>query len=108
VKAPDQARAFALVEGDHVATVGENRKMVIFPLSELPEMGRGKGVRLQRFKDGRLADVKVFKLDDGLTWLDPAGRTQKVPKAELRDWRGSRADAGRLAPKGFPKSNKFG
>src|SRR6185295_1413931 len=107
VKAPDQARAFALVEGDHVATVGENRKMVIFPLSELPEMGRGKGVRLQRFKDGRLADVKVFKLDDGLTWLDPAGRTQKVPKAELRDWRGSRADAGRLAPKGFPKNNKF-
>ncbi len=108
VKAPDQARAFALVEGDHVATIGENRKMVIFPLSDLPEMGRGKGVRLQRFKDGGLADVKVFKLDDDLTWLDSAGRTQKFSKAELRDWRGSRADAGRLAPKGFPKNNTFG
>ncbi len=70
-------------------------------------MGRGKGVRLQRYKDGGLSDAKAFKLDDGLTWLDPAGRTQKLPKAELRDWRGSRADAGRLAPKGFPKSNKF-
>jgi topoisomerase-4 subunit A len=108
VKAPDQARAFALVEGDHVATIGENRKMVVFPLSDLPEMGRGKGVRLQRFKDGGLSDVKVFKLDDDLTWLDSAGRTQKVSKSELRDWRGNRADAGRLAPKGFPKNNKFG
>lgn len=107
VKAPDQARAFALVEGDHVAAVGENRKMVIFPLSELPEMGRGKGVRLQRYKDGGLSDAKVFKLGDGLTWLDPAGRTQTVAKAELRDWIGHRADAGRLAPKGFSKSNKF-
>jgi topoisomerase IV subunit A len=97
----------AIAEGDSVAVVGDNRKLVIFPLSELPEMGRGKGVRLQRYKDGGLSDAKVFKLDEGLTWLDPAGRNQKLPKAELRDWRGSRADAGRLAPKGFPKSNKF-
>ena len=107
VKAPDQAAAASIVEGDSVAVVGDNRKLVIFPLSELPEMGRGKGVRLQRYKDGGLSDAKAFKLDEGLTWLDPAGRTQKLPKAELRDWRGSRADAGRLAPKGFPKSNKF-
>jgi len=108
VKTPDQARAMAKVEGDHVATIGENRKMVIFPLSDLPEMGRGKGVRLQRFKDGGLSDVKTFELNDGLTWLDPAGRTQKISKAELRDWHGNRADAGRLAPKGFSKNNKFG
>jgi topoisomerase-4 subunit A len=108
VKAPDQARAIAMVEGDHVATIGENRKMVIFPLSDLPEMGRGKGVRLQRFKDGGLSDVKTFKLDDGLTWLDSAGRMQKISKADLHDWRGNRADAGRLAPKGFSKDNKFG
>jgi topoisomerase IV subunit A len=107
VKAPDQAAAASIVVGDSVAVVGDNRKLVIFPLSELPEMGRGKGVRLQRYKDGGLSDAKAFKLDEGLTWLDPAGRTQKLPKAELRDWRGSRADAGRLAPKGFPKSNKF-
>jgi topoisomerase-4 subunit A len=107
VKAPDQAAAVGIAEGDSVAVVGDNRKLVIFPLSELPEMGRGKGVRLQRYKDGGLSDAKVFKLDEGLTWLDPAGRNQKLPKAELRDWRGSRADAGRLAPKGFPKSNKF-
>lgn len=107
VKAPDEARAFALAEGDHVATVGENRKMVVFPISELPEMGRGKGVRLQRFKDGGLSDAKAFKLGDGLTWIDPAGRTQTASKAELRDWIGHRADAGRLAPKGFSKSNKF-
>ncbi|HLL27370.1 MAG TPA: DNA topoisomerase IV subunit A [Xanthobacteraceae bacterium] len=107
VKAPDQAAAVAPVEGDSVAVVGDNRKLVIFPLADLPEMGRGKGVRLQRYKEGRLSDAKVFKLDAGLTWLDPAGRTQKLPKTELRDWRGSRADAGRLAPKGFPKSNKF-
>lgn len=107
VKAPDQARAFAIVEGDHVATIGENRKMVIFPLGDLPEMGRGKGVRMQRFKDGGLSDAKAFKLADGLTWVDKAGRNHTVSKSDLRDWMGNRADAGRLAPKGFPESNTF-
>jgi topoisomerase-4 subunit A len=107
VKAPDVAAAFSVVEGDHVATVGENRKMVIFPLKDLPEMGRGKGVRLQRYKDGGLSDAKVFSLADGLTWIDKAGRTYTVGKSDLRDWMGSRADAGRLAPKGFPESNTF-
>lgn len=107
VKAPDQARAFAIVEGDHVATIGENRKMVIFPLDDLPEMGRGKGVRMQRFKDGGLSDAKAFKLADGLTWVDKAGRNHTVSKSGLRDWMGNRADAGRLAPKGFPESNTF-
>jgi topoisomerase-4 subunit A len=107
VKAPDAAAAVAVAEGDHVAVVGENRKMVIFPLKDLPEMGRGKGVRLQRYKDGGLSDAKTFKLADGLTWIDKAGRTYTVGKSDLRDWIGNRADAGRLAPKGFPEANAF-
>ena len=91
-----------------VAIIGENRKMLIFPLDEVPEMARGKGVQLQRYKDGGLRDVRVFKKADGLAWLDPAGRTFTLPMSELRDWVGQRAQAGRLAPRGFPKSNKFG
>ena len=71
-------------------------------------MARGKGVMLQRYKDGGLSDVRVFKKADGLAWLDPAGRTFTLPMSELRDWVGQRAQAGRLAPRGFPKSNKFG
>ena len=108
VALPDEARAVAQVEGELVASVGENRKMVIFPLDQVPEMGRGRGVRLQRYKDGGLSDVKTFKAEDGLTWIDPAGRVFTVLMRELADWRGNRADAGRLAPKGFPKINKFG
>jgi topoisomerase-4 subunit A len=101
------AVSIALVQGDTLAAIGENRKMVVFPLTELPEMGRGRGVRLQRYKDGGLSDVTAFALDAGMTWLDGAGRTFTLTKKELSDWRGKRADAGRLAPKGFPKSNKF-
>jgi topoisomerase IV subunit A len=108
VALPDEARAVAPLEGELVASVGENRKMVIFPLDQVPEMGRGRGVRLQRYKDGGLSDVKTFQAEDGLTWIDPAGRVFTVPMRELADWRGNRADAGRLAPKGFPKINKFG
>jgi topoisomerase IV subunit A len=107
VKAPDRGAALGVVEGDSVAVIGENRKMVIFPLSELPEMGRGRGVRMQKYKDGGLADAKTFEMNAGLTWLDPAGRTHTTDKKELADWRGKRADAGRLVPKGFPKSGKF-
>src|SRR5262245_35580501 len=105
---PDEARVAVPADGDTVAVIGENRKMVIFPLSEVNEMARGKGVRLQRYKDGTLSDVRVFGKSDGLTWLDPAGRTFTLPFAELRDWVGQRSQAGRLAPRGFPKSNKFG
>jgi topoisomerase-4 subunit A len=108
VALPDEARAVAPIDGELVASVGENRKMVIFPLDQVPEMGRGRGVRLQRYKDGGLSDVKTFKAEDGLTWIDPAGRVFTVAMRELADWRGNRADAGRLAPKGFPKINKFG
>jgi topoisomerase-4 subunit A len=108
VEPPDEARSLAVVEGEQVASIGENRKLVIFPLEQLPEMTRGRGVRLQRFKDGGLSDVKTFKAADGLTWLDAADRTFTLTLKELADWRGNRADAGRLAPKGFPRSNKFG
>src|SRR3989440_3141676 len=107
VKAPDEARAVAVVEGEQVASIGENRKMVIFPVEQLPEMSRGSGVRLQRYKDGGLSDVKTFKGADGLTWTDGAGRAFSLTLKELADWRGNRADAGRLAPKGFPRSNRF-
>ncbi len=108
VKAPDQARALAPVEGELVAAIGENRKMLIFPIEQVPEMARGRGVRLQRFKDGGLSDLKTFKAEQGLIWIDSAGRSFSFPLKELADWRGNRADAGRLAPKGFPRSNKFG
>jgi len=94
--------------GDHVATMGENRKLLVFPLADLPEMARGKGVRLQRYKDGGLADARVFAIADGLTWQDSANRTFTVGKPELNEWIGARAEAGRLPPKGFPKNNKFG
>jgi len=95
-------------DGDSVACIGENRKMLVFPLDEVNEMTRGKGVILQRYKDGKLSDVRVFRKTEGLTWLDSAGRTFTLPHAELRDWIGQRAQAGRLAPKGFPRSNRFG
>jgi topoisomerase IV subunit A len=108
VKPPDQARAVAPVEGDLVAAIGENRKMLIFPIEQVPEMTRGRGVRLQRYKDGGLSDIKTFEVEKGLSWADPAGRVFTQSLKELADWRGNRADAGRLAPKGFPKSNTFG
>ncbi len=95
-------------DGDHVAIIGENRKLLCFPISEVAEMGRGKGVRLQRYKDGGLSDARTFNLADGLTWLDTSGRTWTVTQADLMEWLGHRAEAGRLPPKGFPKSNTFG
>lgn len=91
--------------GDSVAVVGENRKVLVFPLDELPEMGRGKGVRLQKYKDGGLSDATTFTSEAGLSWLDPAGRTRT--ETELAEWQGKRASAGRMAPRGFPRDNKF-
>ena len=93
------------VSGDSVAVVGENRKVLVFPLEELPEMGRGKGVRLQKYKDGGLSDLTVFTLADGLAWHDPAGRRRVQP--DLEEWVGKRAGTGRMAPRGFPRDNKF-
>ena len=103
----DEARALTIVGGELVASVGENRKMLIFPIADVPEMNRGRGVRLQRYKEKGLSDVTTFKADEGLTWTDSAGRAFTLAMKELRDWRGKRADAGRIAPKGFPKNNKF-
>jgi len=91
-----------------VASIGENRKMVIFALAQLPQMARGRGVRIQRYREGGLSDLKTFKAEEGLSWYDSAGRVFTHSLEELADWRGNRADAGRLAPKGFPKNNKFG
>jgi len=107
VAPPDAGRAIAIVEGELVASIGENRKMVIFPLEQVPEMARGRGVRLQRYRDGDLSDVKTFGVEQGLSWTDAAGRAFSLTLKELADWRGNRADAGRLAPKGFPRSNTF-
>ncbi len=107
VKDGGKARVCRPVTGDHVACVGLNRKLLIFPLSELPEMARGKGVRLQKYADadGQLCDAKTFDLAQGLSWLDPAGRTRT--EMELGDWLGKRASAGRMAPRGFPRDNHF-
>ncbi len=93
------------VVGDAVAVVGENRKVLVFDLTELPEMARGKGVRLQRYKDGGLVDATTFVMAEGLSWLDPAGRTRT--QTDLVEWTGKRAGTGRMAPRGFPRDNKF-
>jgi topoisomerase-4 subunit A len=108
VTAPDAARALAVVEGELVASVGENRKLLIFPMEQVPEMTRGRGVRLQRFKDGELSDIKTFKAADGLTWVDAGGRVFVQSMKELAAWRGNRADAGRVRPDRFLTNNKFG
>ena len=93
------------VEGDHLVVVGTNRKMLVFPLSDLPEMAKGRGVTLQRYKDGSLADAKTFMLDEGLTWQQSGGRTRT--ERELTPWMGKRAAAGRLVPTGFPRPARF-
>ncbi len=105
VDAPDVLHAVRVVEGDSVAVIGENRKLLLFPLSQVPELTRGRGVRLQRYRDGDLSDIKLFTLSEGLTWEDTSGRTWTV--TELMEWQGERASAGRMPPKGFPRANKF-
>jgi topoisomerase-4 subunit A len=107
VSYPDETKLLVPISGDHVAVVGENRKMLIFPLAQVPEMSRGKGVRLQKYKDGGIADVRCFAIVDGLTWEDSAGRTFTKTKDELVEWLGDRAGAGRAVPKGFPRSGRF-
>jgi topoisomerase-4 subunit A len=107
VEMPNEACAIATVAGDRVAVIGTNHKMVIFPIDQVPEMARGRGVRLQKYTSATLSDVTVFDSKAGLTWKDSAGREQSLTSKELSDWNGNRADAGRLAH-GLPKSNKFG
>ena len=107
VAMPDEAKLVVTVKGDHVAVVGENRKMLVFPLDQIPEMTRGKGVRLQRYKDGGISDVRCFVMSEGLSWDDSAGRNFVRTKDELAEWIADRATAGRAVPKGFPRSGKF-
>ena len=92
--------------GDTVATIGDNKKMLLFPLADVPQMARGKGVVLQKFAKGSLKDVCVFNKKTGLVCRDPSGRERTFE--DLKDWMGKRAQAGRLPPKGFPRSGKFG
>jgi topoisomerase IV subunit A len=100
-----KAVAAAVVTGDHLAVAGTNRKVLIFPLAEIPVMARGRGVILQKYKDGQLSDVKCFTLKQGLSWK--SGDKERV-ETDLRAYVGTRAQAGRIAPNGFPRSNRFG
>ncbi|MEM6710864.1 MAG: DNA topoisomerase IV subunit A [Pseudomonadota bacterium] len=107
LKEPDELQIATPVEGDHVAVVGDNRKLLIFPLAQVAQMARGKGVRLQKYKDGGVSGLVTFKGDEGLTWSDSAGRQYNRSLHELAEWVGERAQAGRMAPQGFPRNNKF-
>jgi topoisomerase-4 subunit A len=107
VTMPAEAKAITTVAGDMVAVIGSNHKMVVFGIDQVPEMARGRGVRLQKYTSASLSDVTTFDSTVGLTWTDGAGRDQSMTMKQLADWRGNRADAGRLAH-GLPKSNKFG
>jgi len=101
----EEAAVCVLADGDHVAMIGSNRKLLVFPLDQVPEMARGAGVILQRYREGGLGDAKVFSMAEGLSWkLGDKIRTE----TNLRDWLGERAQAGRLPPNGFPRSGRFG
>ena len=107
VSAEVEAKLCVPADGDMVAVIGQNRKMLVFPMEQVPEMGRGKGVRLQKYKDGGISDVRVFLAEEGLTWTDSSGRTFTKQMVDLMDWRGERAQAGRQPPTGFPRNNRF-
>jgi topoisomerase-4 subunit A len=100
-----EAVACKTVEGNMVAVIGENRKLLVFPLEQVPEMSRGRGVQLQGYKDGGLADVMTFDGKVGLRWKYGSGYRLET---DLREWRGNRAGAGKQPPNGFPKNNRFG
>ena len=104
MKPGEEALLCIVADGDHVAVIGESRRLLLFPLDQVPEMTRGAGVILQRYRDGGLADVKIFRLADGLSWkLGDRVRTE----TNLRDWLGERGQIGRLPPNGFPRSGRF-
>jgi topoisomerase-4 subunit A len=107
VTAPDEAYRAVAAAGDMVAGVGDNHKFLVYPKAQIVEMPKGKGVRLQRYRDGGLADIKVFSAADGLEWTDSSGRRHVRTLDELREWQGSRGDAGRMAPPKFPRRNRF-
>jgi len=103
---PGEAAALCIpAEGDHLAIIGTERKLLIYALDQVPEMARGAGVILQKYRGGSLVDAKVFRLADGLSWrLGEKTRTETT----LTDWIGERGQVGRLPPNGFPRSGKFG
>ncbi len=105
VQMPAEACVCRPVEGDTVAVVGENRKLLLFPLDQLPEMTRGRGITLQKYKDGGLSDARTFTLKQGLSWVDSSGRVKT--ETDLKEYRGERAQAGRIVPRGFNKNNRF-
>src|ERR1700757_3570070 len=107
VEMPNEARGIATFAGDMVAFIGTNHKMVLFAIDQVPEMARGRGVRLQKYTSASLSDVTTFDSKEGLAWKDSAGRDQSMTMKELADWRGNRADAGRLAH-GLAKPRHFG
>ena len=100
----EKAKACMPVTGDHIAVIGENRKLLVFPTEEIPVMTKGRGVTLQKYRDGKTSDLTIFSLSNGLTWVR-AGKT--ITEKDLRTWQGRRAGSGRLAPIGFPRTNKF-
>jgi len=102
--APAKAEFCVPVEGDYVAVIGENRKLLVFPITQIPPMKKGQGVTLQKYKEGNISDVKTFNLKEGLSW-QLGGRVRL--ETDLKPWQGNRADAGRLPPTGFPRENKF-
>ncbi len=108
VDGTEEARICVEAGGDFVAIIGQNRKFLIFPAEQLPEMTRGKGVRLQRYKDGGPSDVRTFSAAEGLTWMDSSGRSYTRTAEELKPWVAERGQAGRLPPDKFPKTNSFG
>ena len=105
VKGDSEALRVIQTNGDKIATIGENRKILVFDVEELPVMTRGKGVRLQKFKDGGLADLTTFKAEEGLSFLDTSARRNEVPDWNLLE--GKRAQAGRMAPRGFSRKSSF-
>jgi topoisomerase-4 subunit A len=104
VDPPTEAAVCVPAEGDSIAVIGDNRKLLLFPLDQVPEMTRGRGVQLQSYRDGGLADVKVFTRKEGLSWV--LGERTRV-ETDLRAWVGNRAGAGKAPPNGFPRSNRF-
>ena len=106
LEASEEAALCVPVVGDTVAIIGRNRKMLLFPLAEVPEQAKGRGVILQRYKDGGVSDARVFTLADGLSWQQSSDRVRT--EKDLKDWIGTRGSAGRLPPQGFRRDNKFG
>ncbi|RYD22649.1 MAG: DNA topoisomerase IV subunit A, partial [Lysobacteraceae bacterium] len=96
------------LEDDYVGAIGDNRRLLVFPLSELPELTRGQGVQLMRFRDGGLSDAITFVFANGLSW-QMGGDTKRVrTETDLGAWRAARGAAGRMPPNGFPRDNHFG